>query len=466
MTRPAIYLRVSTSEQAIEGLSLAHQEERGRAYIAAHGWGEPAIYLEPGVSAKYEDVAKRPAFARLLADIAAGAVDTVVIADLKRWSRRLKVTIATLEELARHECRLISLKESLDYTSAVGKLTVHVLGSIAQLESDERSETATAIHAYLRAQGKWDGGEPPYGAMLDDEGRLMLSPARSPLLRRVLALSATQSYHGVARQLTTEGVPPPGAGRAYRAGSGLEGRVWWPQTVRGIVQGGAWLASQPEPWPALWRAARDRERVPTSPVGDRPVRMLSGLMRCPSGGRVEYAGRDSYYLNRGKPRERQGTRCRAERRRPGGSGCPYGHTYADVYEAQVVARVAALAARPMPADRPAPAPADAADWDRLAEERRLLARASRVPGAYSDAELAAEVAALDARATALARRGGGPTPALAAVLRLLGAFATLPPAAQNAALRLVAQRVEVCRDAARVVWRPEIVALYGMGDGE
>jgi len=459
MPTPALYCRVSTSEQAVEGLSLAHQEERGRAYCLAQGWPEPARYVEPGVSARFEDVARRPAFARLLADVAAGAVDTIVIADLKRWSRRLKVTIATLEELAARDCRLISLKEQLDYTSAVGRLTVHVLGSIAQMESDERSETATAIHAYLKAQGKWRSGEPPFGAMLDAEGRLTLDPAKSPLLGRILALAATESHQSVARHLTAEGIPPPGAGRNYRPGGNLEGRIWWPQTVRDIVQKGAWLATQPDPWPALWRAARDRPAAP--PVGGgRAVRMMTGLMACPSGGRVQYGGRDSYYLRRGTPRDRLGTRCRAYRSRPGGGGCPHGHTYADVYEAQVVAQVAQLAARPRLVARPAPAPADAAAWDRLREDRRLLARSSLVPGGYSDEEFAAAVAALDARAAVLARRGGGPTPALLDALGVLPAFGALPPPDQNALLRQLASSVAVCGERATVIWRPELLALY------
>jgi hypothetical protein len=68
--RAAVYVRVSSEEQ-VEGYSLAAQERVAEAFCASHGW-EPVVYREEGRSARTDDLAKRPAFARMLADAEAG----------------------------------------------------------------------------------------------------------------------------------------------------------------------------------------------------------------------------------------------------------------------------------------------------------------------------------------------------------------------------------------------------------
>jgi site-specific DNA recombinase len=107
------YVRVSTAKQSEEGISLEMQSESIVRYCEAMGLGKPIEYRDAGISAFEEDIAKRPAFSRLIADAEAGVVGTIVVASLDRWSRKLRVIDETLRRLTRANVALISLREHL-----------------------------------------------------------------------------------------------------------------------------------------------------------------------------------------------------------------------------------------------------------------------------------------------------------------------------------------------------------------
>lgn len=83
----ALYIRVSTQRQANEGESLEEQEASLRAYCTYKGWGELLVYRDEGRSAK--DIAGRPALQRLMEDVRAGKVGTIIIKKLDRFSRSI-----------------------------------------------------------------------------------------------------------------------------------------------------------------------------------------------------------------------------------------------------------------------------------------------------------------------------------------------------------------------------------------
>ncbi len=117
--RVAAYLRVSTEEQAESGLGLDAQLERVNGMAMAKGWPQPAIYEDAGVSGMIE-VDERKDGARLLADIASGQVNAVIVASLDRIGRRAIIIlnfIATTKEAT-----LVSAKESIDTSNAIGRL--------------------------------------------------------------------------------------------------------------------------------------------------------------------------------------------------------------------------------------------------------------------------------------------------------------------------------------------------------
>lgn len=142
--RAAIYVRVSTEDQASNGHSLAMQKERLRAYCRAQGWAVHEVYRDDGASAKTLD---RPALRRLLEDARAGQFQAVLVFKLDRITRSVRDLGHLLELFERRKIALVSLGESLDTSTAVGRLVLNVLGSVAQWE---REATAERISDVLR----------------------------------------------------------------------------------------------------------------------------------------------------------------------------------------------------------------------------------------------------------------------------------------------------------------------------
>jgi DNA invertase Pin-like site-specific DNA recombinase len=428
------YIRVSTARQSEEGISLDMQSEAIARYCAAMGLGTPIEYRDAGISAFEEDIARRPAFARLLADAEAGVVGTIVVASLDRWSRKLRVIDETLRRLTRAEVALISLREHLDYSSAVGKLTINMLGAIAQHTSDDRSETTRRVWAELRSQGKWPGGSPPFGALRDSDGYLQLDPAKAPTLARALDLAAATTHYKAAERLNAEGHPPPGTYRKQRA---FASSCWTRQSVYWLVAKGQWLLAQPDPWPARYLAAASRPASP--PVArTRTVRALTGLMRCGHCGSAVVYSADL---------RRNVVRLRCER-----PGCrkTFGHAWP--HEEAVRQRVARLRRKSYP--DPA-AGIDVAAFVAVAEERRRLARLYRDPrSGVTDDEYDEAMSELDRRERHLAAQGGTARD-FGGIEDSLPFLDTLPPEEVNAIYAEIVAEVRVdSKHARRIVFTP------------
>src|SRR5688572_7204316 len=88
--RAALYERVSSEEQ-IEGYSLDAQDRAGRHYCESQGWAVAEVYRDEGRSARTDDLAKRPAFRQMLADVEAGLIDVVIVHKLDRFARNRRV---------------------------------------------------------------------------------------------------------------------------------------------------------------------------------------------------------------------------------------------------------------------------------------------------------------------------------------------------------------------------------------
>src|SRR3954462_2786101 len=98
--RVALYVRVSSDEQ-IEGFSLDAQERAIVDYCLDHNYRVVARYRDEGVSARTDDLRKRPEFRRLLEDAEAGRFDVLIVHKLDRFARNLRVTLETLDRLER-----------------------------------------------------------------------------------------------------------------------------------------------------------------------------------------------------------------------------------------------------------------------------------------------------------------------------------------------------------------------------
>jgi DNA invertase Pin-like site-specific DNA recombinase len=441
--RPAAYVRVSTAEQ-IEGYSLETQERAIRRLCAARGWPEPAIYAEPGASAWVEELAARPALTRLLDDVAGGVVDVVLVHQLDRWARNVLVCLSALRDLERAGAEFVSVSENLDFTTPFGRAMLGVLAIFAQLYSDQLSQRVTRALETKRARGLHVGGI-PFGAVRID-GALQVDPDRAAHLARFLGLAATESDMTVAERLNAEGIPTQ---RGYR---------WAPGAVFHARRRGAWLLDQPDPWPGLWLAVRDRPRRP--PVTrSGTVRLLTGLMRCPCGGTVSYTTSGP---TRTRPTNSPGlwTLCSNSRARDRSTGCPYHRTRATVYEVQVRQWL-----RDLPdLRRVRTVETDTTDRRALLIERRRLLGVRLSDLTIAEADYRRGLAALDAELAALPLSGGRLRELLTWLWEFQQRFDELPVGGRNAGLRVLLARVVVCGDTATPVPAPALAALLEASD--
>lgn len=134
MTKIALYIRVSTEEQATQGVSLEAQEESLINYCKTYNYEIYKIYKEAGKSAK--NLKGRPEMQKLLKDAKNKKFDAILIYKLDRFSRSLKDLILTIEMLKNWGVDFISLQDKIETNSASGKLMFHIISSFAEFERD------------------------------------------------------------------------------------------------------------------------------------------------------------------------------------------------------------------------------------------------------------------------------------------------------------------------------------------
>jgi DNA invertase Pin-like site-specific DNA recombinase len=163
------YIRVSTDRQASEGISLEAQQARIAAYCAAHGLMlQPgAVFIDAGKSGtakgSFEKTLKgRPQLAAALAAVTR-TQGVLVVYSLSRLARSTRDTMAISDRLERANADLVSLSESIDTTSAAGRMIFRVLAVLAEFEAEIISERTTDALSHKRAQGKRVSGLAPFG---------------------------------------------------------------------------------------------------------------------------------------------------------------------------------------------------------------------------------------------------------------------------------------------------------------
>ena len=167
--RVAIYLRVSTEEQAKSGLGLEAQERRCRAMATVKGWPEPTLYRDDGISGT-KDTRRRPGLAALMGALGRGEMDAVIIHSLDRLGRRTRLILELVDEMNRCGVSLVSCKESLDTTTPTGQFVLTLFAALAQLERDTIAQrTRDALDAHGLRDGE-KGGRLPYGYIRVDTG--------------------------------------------------------------------------------------------------------------------------------------------------------------------------------------------------------------------------------------------------------------------------------------------------------
>jgi site-specific DNA recombinase len=172
MMKMAIYVRVSTEEQAKKGVSLAAQEESLKSYCKTYGYEIYRIYRDKGKSAK--DIKGRPAMQQLLTDAKDKKFNGILIYKLDRFSRSLKDLILTIEQLKKWGVEFISLQDKIETTSASGKLMFHIISAFAEFERDIIGER-TKFGMKKKATDGSITNRAPLGYMIKNK-RLVVNP--------------------------------------------------------------------------------------------------------------------------------------------------------------------------------------------------------------------------------------------------------------------------------------------------
>lgn len=204
--RCAVYTRKSSEEGLeMEFNSLEAQRESCEAYVAsqrAEGWLlVPDRYDDGGFSGGTLD---RPALKRLLVDIEAGKVDIVVVYKIDRLSRSLMDFSRLVEVFDQHKVTFVSVTQSFNTTTSMGRLTLNILLSFAQFEREVIGERIRDKFAASRKRGMWMGGWAPLGYEVNDR-KLVINETDAKLVRSIFArFLKIGSATALARQLIAE----------------------------------------------------------------------------------------------------------------------------------------------------------------------------------------------------------------------------------------------------------------------
>jgi site-specific DNA recombinase len=304
--RAAVYLRVSSEEQAQHGYSLAAQRreclERARALGAQEVWE----FRDEGISAS---VLERPGLQALRQAVRQGLIDLVVIYDPDRFARNLSHQLLVTEEIEQHGVRLEFVNFDWKHTPE-GKLFYSLRGAISEYEREKIRIRTMSGRIQKARQGKLPFAVAPLGYHYDpNSGQLTINEQEANIVRRIFReyLDGTGA-NGIALRLTQEGIPTRRGARAWHRQVIL-------QILRNPVYMGTYYANRrdmtgislnryrpkeermrvkerdPREWiavpvpaivsPQEWRQAQEVAQRRAHQWGRRDTPyLLSGLMRC------------------------------------------------------------------------------------------------------------------------------------------------------------------------------------------
>jgi len=193
------YVRVSTDKQAERGVSLDAQAEKIRAMAVVHNAELVDIIVDGGESAKS---LQRPGMERLLALVDSKKIHAVIVAKLDRLTRSVKDLCELLERFERRGVALISVAESLDTSSAAGRLVLNIMTAVSQWEREAIGERTRDAMTHKRTNGERVGNI-RFGFKLGSDGKhVEPDPAEQVVLQEIRGLRQSgHTMRGIAAAL-------------------------------------------------------------------------------------------------------------------------------------------------------------------------------------------------------------------------------------------------------------------------
>ena len=273
--RAAIYVRLSRDR--VGETSTARQEADTRALAQARGFEVVEVFSDVDLSA-YKEGVVRPAYEKMLAAARAGDLDAVVVWKVDRLARSLREFVRVTEMLDKYGVALVSVNESLDTSSPMGRAMLQIIGVFAELESATISLRTKNAKAHDAAHGRPNGGgRRPFGYTTQTFDELV--PEEAELLHEAAGrLLAGESMRSIAADWNARGIKTtsgaawnsPNLGRTLR-GEHLVGR----RRHGGQVVDGTWPAVFSEEQHEAIRLAAGEHRA-----AKVQRHLLTGFARC------------------------------------------------------------------------------------------------------------------------------------------------------------------------------------------
>jgi site-specific DNA recombinase len=215
------YCRVSTDEQARDGVSLDAQEARIRAYALAVGRELSGVIVDAGESAKS---LRRVGMQRILAGIQSGEIGAVICLKLDRITRSVRDLADLLELFAKRDVALVLVSESIDTSTAIGRMIANIMATVSQWEREAIGERTSFALTHLRRSGHAYGAT-PFGYRRDGD-RLVLDTVQQEALAKARRMrEAGAKLREICEMFTRSGVMPPRGGQR-----------WYDSSVRSILR--------------------------------------------------------------------------------------------------------------------------------------------------------------------------------------------------------------------------------------
>ena len=287
--RCAIYTRKSSEEGLdMEFNSLDAQREACAAYIVsqkAEGWiAVPDRYDDGGISG---GTLERPALKRLIADIELGRVDVVVVYKIDRLSRSLMDFAKLVDVFERRGVTFVSVTQSFNTTTSMGRLTLNVLLSFAQFEREVIGERIRDKVAASRKKGMWMGGSVPLGYRVESR-KLVIHEEEAAAVRLMFErFVKLGSIMLLMRELAAAGIR---SRRGHRLDKGslyklLNNRVYVGDAVhKGVAYPGEHQAIiSPDLWSRVHAIMGESPRTRANKTRLAGPSLLRGLIFSPNG---------------------------------------------------------------------------------------------------------------------------------------------------------------------------------------
>lgn len=202
--KAALYIRVSTNQQATEGVSLKAQRQRLIKYCEFNGLEVTEIIEDSGLSGTDTN---REGYKQLMKLVSDSNVNAVCVYSLSRFARNTVEVLNSIEKMNKNNIQFHSLTEKIDTTTPTGRFFLTTLAALGQLEREQLAERTRAALQHKKSNSERVGSI-PYGYELSSDGvHLIENEREQKIIKLVLSMRALgYSYQRIANELSNKGL--------------------------------------------------------------------------------------------------------------------------------------------------------------------------------------------------------------------------------------------------------------------